>query len=767
MLRLFLLAVLLLSAFSECFAQTSSSLYGTVTDSSGAVVAGARVEATRGFTAQFTDADADGKFRIDNLTPGRYRLTATRQGFAVHASDVNIQAGSNPELTIRLDAASVVETLTVSDVVDAYDAQTSTTATRLELPLIEVPQSVGVVTRKLMEDRQVLRLHETADNVSGVRPSPGYGGLSSNNYYIRGFRGVFAGGSFRNGFRDYTFLSARDVANVDRVEFLKGPSSVMYGQSEVGGVVNTITKQPLPDHMRSLTMTTGSFGLARPTLDFTGPLNRSKSLLYRANFAFERSDGYRDLHRSESYFLAPALTWRATSATTVRFEAEMQRYDYLFDVGLPAEPEFLLVPTSRFYGEPVNNSLNRQINLILDVTHRFGENWSVRSGWNALVNHADPIYVSPSGLAADRRTVNRVAWDSEEISQNYSTQNELYGRFDTGSIRHNFVGGTELARYHFGYSFLGSAAAPIDLLNPVYGRTNLSFAPSFGTDDKGRLLGIYLQDQITIGKYFRALASMRGDFVDLRSFNRFSGVRANSRSFFNLTPRAGLVFMPRTSTSLYFSYAESFLPQFGISRTGERFDPLAGRQYEAGWKQNLFRDRVFATIAAYRIFRRNVLTPDVADPRFSIQTGEQQSKGIEFDLAGRLTRTVNLVVNYSAVDAYVSFDNRLLVGSKVVGLPKHSFGTMGTWEPDRGMFRGLSLGAGVYAFGARHTRLPNTSVLLDPYSRTDFMLGYRRPRWKVQANLKNAFDSRYYENGGFNIVPQAPVHAVVSLATYF
>lgn len=231
-----------------------------------------------------------------------------------------------------------------------YRVEEATTATKTDTPLRNTPQSVQVIDRQVMEDRQIIRLSEVAENVSGVQYAAGYGGLSSADYYVRGFS---TNGNLRNGFRDFVFISPRDVANIERIEFLKGPASVLYGLSEPGGTVNTVTKQSLSDPYYAGSMTFGSFSLYRPTVDLSGPLNANKSLLYRFNLAYENAGIFRDFTDSESIFVAPVVTWKVGPRTTLTTEMEYQNYQYTFDRTFRPDPEFLRLPVSRFLGEEV------------------------------------------------------------------------------------------------------------------------------------------------------------------------------------------------------------------------------------------------------------------------------------------------------------------------------------------------------------------------------------------------------------------------------
>jgi iron complex outermembrane receptor protein len=759
-----LFAILLPSSF--IWAQ--GTVQGTVQEQSGAAVPAARVLLEQGLVQREAVSDPQGRFQFDNVAAGDARLTVVRSGFTQSRQRLSVRDGVNPELTLKLEIAPVSESVTVVAEGDTYRPESATAGTKLDLLLFETPQAVSVITRRVVEDRQVLRLAELADNVAGVRSSPGYGGLSSANYYIRGFRGSFTGGNLRDGFRDYTFISAREVQGVERTEFLKGPASIVYGQQEVGGIVNTVLKRPNPKRAFQMGMQTGSFGLARPTIDLNTPLNRSESVLFRLNGAYEYSKSHRDFVRSESQYLSPALVWRLRPQTSVRFQVEMQRYRYLFDLGYFPEPEFFAQPVNQYYGEPgFNFTDTRQATATVEISHAFSDSWNLRSAVNGLVAEGKPRYINPASLQADRRTINRSAFQTDEMSQNYSWQNEVYGRFKTGPFQHNLVAGAELVRWEFRYVFLFGSAAAIDRINPVYGRIPSSFSPLFGDKTYANISGNYFQDQITLRRNLKLLVGGRADFVDQRSKDPLTGLRTNSRSTFNFAPRFGLLYNPLQSTAIYFSYTNSFLPQYGVSRTGERFDPQRGKQWELGAKQNFLGERLFGTLTLYSLERSNVPTTDTLDPRFSILTGKQRSKGLEAELTGRITRQWNVIGNYSAIDAFVSEDNRLRVGSKLVGVPKNSMGLWSTYDIDRGRLSGLGFGGGVFAASQRQARLPNVATWIPSYGRVDVYLAYRMRHWKLQLNIKNLNDVKWYEAQGSNVFPQATRRAIVSASYLF
>ncbi len=747
---------------------SGAEMAGRVQDASGGQIAGASVALRRGLIELRTSSDEQGGFRFTGVEAGAYRLEVVHSGFQTFAKQVELKEVRQEPLRVELAVSSLLEAVVVTTEADGYRPESSTMGTKLDLPLLDTPQAIGVVSRAVLEDRGVLRMAEAADNVSGVRASPGYGGLSSGNFYIRGFRGTFSGGNLRDGFRDYTFLSSRDVQGIERIEFLKGPSSILYGQAEVGGITNTVLKRPQPQRLVTVGLQAGGYGLWRPTLDLNTPLNAAGTLLFRLNGAYEKAESHRNFVQSESQYLSPALIWRMRPQTQLRVQAELQRYRYLFDTGYVPEPESLTLPRSNYYGEPgFNHSTTQQGSLSVEFTHSFSEQWNYRGALNALQSEGAMHYANPIGISADRRALNRAAYITDEATQNYHLQNELYGRFRTGALRHNLAGGTELVRWAFPYVFNFGSTVPIDLYNPRYGNVPSGFFPLFGDRTWANISGTYLQDQIALGEKLKLLVGLRADFVDQRSSDPLTGRRTSSRSIFNTAPRVGLLYNPWRSASVYGSYTNSFLPQFGVTSTGEAFEPQRGRQAEFGWKQLLLGDRVFTTATVYQIWKTNVPTPDPLNPRASILTGEQMSRGLELDVTGRLRSNWTLTGNYSAIDAHVSQDNRLLVGSKLVGVPKHSVGLLSNYTVDRGALSGLSFGGGIYAATRRQPTLPNRSTFIPSYGRLDLYAAYRRKHWEIQANLKNVNDSLYYEAQGSQIVPQPGRNAILAMRYRF
>jgi iron complex outermembrane recepter protein len=654
----------------------------------------------------------------------------------------------------------------------SYFAPNATTATKLDVPLRDVPASIQVIPRQLIEDKKIIRLNDLADYVSGVQAQSGYGGLSSQGYYFRGFETSFE--TFRNGFRDFGFLTPRDIANVERVEFLKGPASVLYGGSfgSIAGIVNTITKKPLADPFYQVSMTFGSYSLHRPAIDLSGPLTPDKSLLYRLNVAYENAGSYRDFIENESIFVAPALTWRIGPKTTVTFELEYQNFNYVFDRGLLPSAAFLNLPRKRFLGEPgFNRASLDALAITYNFEHNFSDNWKFRQGFNAnLVSNFQQNVrgsrFSEPLLEADGRSLPRRAEREPDSDQkNFTLQNELFGKFKTGSIRHNLLFGVELSRYRFSYAFFRATIDALDIFNPVYGAKpgefELAYSPeNYGADN----LGIYVQDLMELSPNLKLLAGLRFDSND-SFYKNEDGTVNQEQTDASVSPRLGLVYQPSDTTALYFSWSRSFNPQFfSRNRTGEPFEPETGEQFELGLKQDFLNKRLSLNLSAYQITKQNVLTADPEDTNFSIQTGEQKSRGVELDVIGQILPGLDIIATYAYTDAFVSEDNSIPVGETLVNAAKHRASVWMKYEIQSGNLSGLGFGVGVVFNGDRPIGLPNVLVL-PSYIRADAALFYRRDRLRLSLNVRNLTNTKYQESqGNFYFIPAAPISVYGSIS---
>ena len=627
---------------------------------------------------------------------------------------------------------------------------TGEVGTRTDTSLRDVPQAIQVIPQAVIEEQNALRLGEALRNASGVVTTTGRA-QEGDGVYIRGFGGPFNSSFLRNGIRDENgpFIIA-DPVNIERVEVLKGPASVLYGEVTPGGTVNIITERPLSEPSYEVEATVGNFDFNRGTLDFTGPLNESETVLYRLNAAAQTTDSFIDFFDEERYFIGPTLAFRFGDHTELILEGEYQETDSPGTFGVPAfgtaidNPNGDL-PLDLFTGEPDESKFNiRTYRLGYDLDHRFSDSWQIRNAFQLTDRDFDGLQIGLSGFQPDNRTADRFYFENVEpfSTRTYALDTYVTGEFSTGSIDHQLVAGFELARSETNTNGIFGDAGPLDLFDPVYGQP-LGSGTLFNSLQTNDSLGIYLQDQIDLTDNLILLLGGRFDIVD-QTFEDFVTDSETSQLDEAFSPRIGIVYQPIEPISLYDSYRRSFQQVVGSALDNSTFDPERGTQYEIGVKADIT-DQLSATLALYDLTRTNVLTEDPNDPIFSIQSGKQRSRGVELDVAGEILPGWNITAGYAYNDASVVEDNTFEEGNRLDNVPENSFNLWSTYDIQEGDFEGLGFGLGFFFIGDREGDLSNTFEL-DSYLRTDAAIYYKRDRFNAAINFKNLFDVDYFSN---------------------
>lgn len=685
--------------------------------------------------------------------------TPTTQPETQHTPNTQSENQTQPEEPTASEKP--IELIVTGDKNSGYFIPEATTAAKIDAPLRDIPASVQVISKEVIQDRQVVRLNELADNVSGVRPQATYGGLASQGYFIRGFSTGFE--TLRDGVKDSGFLSPRDVANIERVEFLKGPASVLYGSAtSPGGVVNTITKKPLADPFYQLNGTIGSNNFYRGAIDLSGPLLENRAALYRLNAAYENAKSFRDFVDNQSTFIAPMITVKAGERTNLTFGYEYQKYDYTFDRGFPSDNKVVFdLPINRFLGEPnLNRGELKSNNFTYTLESEFGDNnnWKFRQGFNVINVSGNTRGVQPRFIRDDGSSVARRYRNVDKEQNNLTFQNEISGKLKTGSVSHNVLVGLELSKYKSANDFSSANIGDLDIFNPVYGALAPTNLNRDNSEYGGNNIALYLQNLVELTPQIKLLAGGRFDNVDSFYRDVETGTLYNETSDSKFSPRVGLVYQPTDSTSIYASWTNSFNPQiFGRSQNDQAFKPETAEQFEVGIKQEFLNKRLSATLAYFDITKKNVLTTDPTDENFQIQTGEQKSRGVELDIVGEILPGWKIIGTYAYTDANISQDNdSSLLNNRLVGVPYNSASLWTTYELQKGNLQGFGLGLGLVYAGEREASLPN-NLKIPSYLRTDASIFYKRDNWRAAINFKNLLDTKYYESQGFFIVPAAPL----------
>ncbi|NDJ25545.1 TonB-dependent siderophore receptor [Nostoc sp. B(2019)] len=644
--------------------------------------------------------------------------------------------------------------LVVTGEQDGYRIPTASTATKTDTPLRDVPQAIQVIPQQVLQDQQVRRLNEALKNAPGVIAD------NSERSAFEGFtiRGFSNRNIIRNGLRDDTSITTNiNTENIDQIEVLRGPASVLFGQGGAGGTINIVTKKPQSIPFYSIEGTIGSFDSYGGSIDFTGPLNDDKTVLYRLNASVFTTDTFVDFFERDRFFIAPSLTWLMGDNTQLTLEAEYSDQRQPNDRGLPARGTVLpnrngQLPISRFIGEPFDeiDKNNRQsLRVGYNFEHRFSENWQFRNNFNFSYLSVDQNSLFPSELLEDDRTLERGLYVSKFAQQTYSLDTNVVGNFKSGSLDHKLLFGIDLSRdisYDEGLDSLRELD-PINIFDPIYRRDSLGAIieqiPDTPTISEG--LGIYLQDQISFSDNFKLVLGGRFDIVT-QELEDSQGETTAFQQDEAFSPRVGIVYQPSEAVSLYANYSRSF-QQVTDSSSNRLFIPERGTQYEVGMKVD-WTSNLSSTLALYQITRSNVLFTDLDDPsgRTSLQAGEQRSRGIELDITGEIAPGWKIIGGYAYNDAQVTEDNLIPEGNRINNVPEHAFSLWSTYEIQQGNLQGLGFGLGLFYVGERQGDLDNT-FSLPSYLRTDAALFYRRNNFRAALNVHNLFDNEYFETG--------------------
>lgn len=648
------------------------------------------------------------------------------------------------------DKPDAQDVVTVKAERQHYRSLSATGATKTDALLMDLPQSVRVLTGDLLRDAGVTTLTGALDLASGIAKQSPLGGLW-DSYAMRGFTGDpnFGSDYMVNGFsssRGYNGL--RDAGNTQNVEVLKGPASALYGRGEPGGTVNITTKKPkfAPEYGADVSL--GSFQTRRAAVDLTGPL--SDTVAYRLNAAHEEGHSFRDTLHVERSLFSPSFLWLAGEHTTVSYEIEAVRQRVPFDRGVVAvNGQLGLVPVARFLGEPGDGPMTvKSLGQHLFIHHALSDDWTLQAGASYRDSELSGYSTEANKLLSDGRTLNRQRRHRDFSATDVSARVEVLGKFRTGALAHEVLAGVDA--YHFDDHRVqlrrnpsAANAYAIDIFNPVYGGKAAALALSIDTQEGQKARGLYAQDQLDLGAQWKALVGVRHDTYTQDVTNNRLEV-SSGQSLSATSPRAGLVYQPSKTWSLYASAAKGFRPNSGISIANQAFPAERSRSYELGAK--LETGKLTGTLAVYDIRKRNVLTTNPANTDFAIAAGEVGSRGLELDVSGEVARGLRVSGAYAYTDASVTRgDTTIVTGSRLANVPRHSANLLATQQFALGT-GAASVGGGVQYVGERLGDVAASSSFTLPAYMTARLLASYSPSAKLRLalNVENLFNRSYY-----------------------
>lgn len=678
------------------------------------------------------------------------------------------QAASEPEST--LPEISVTSDAQGS----AYVAEEATVGTKIHAPLRDVPQSIQVLSRKVIDDQSAFRPHDLVQNVSGVYR----GNAVFGDSFI--FRGFSTSEFLRDGYPDRRG-SMRDSANVEQMEVLKGPASVLYGRVEPGGTLNYVTKRPLTAPRYVVDLKVDSFGMVRPSADLSTVSEDGKFGL-RVNAAVEHGGNFRDYSFSERTFASGAFVWKLTSDTQLTIELESLDDRRLLDRGVPRFGKGpAAIPVTRLISEPNDDRVVKERLFGYTLDHKLSSAWQLKHALRAYESsnqdHRTRFLQSAAQIAGSSTwngNVNRDLLLRDGNEQQITAQLELIGdvRLENG-MRHQLLFGLDIDKFDSSENSQTAATIvasnSINIYNPVYGNfVPVGLKQSALSESTILTKALYAQDLIELSPQWKALLGARYDMARNTSDDLLTkkSTAADSNA---LSPRAGIVWQPSRELSLYTSYSESFVPVIGQDVSGNLFKPTTGKQLEVGAKSEWFDGRLIASMAAFTIKKDNISVTDPVNTAFKLQTGQVTSDGIEFDISGSPMQGLNLMANFALTDARITRDTNVAsLGKRPANTPSKGAGVWVSYEMQDKEWRGWGGGMGAHYVGERQGDSAAT-FFLPSYTSWDSSIWYRANKWRIALKLENMFDKTYYisSHDSLGIYPGTPRNLLLSTTYQF
>lgn len=673
-------------------------------------------------------------------------------------------------------------------------------STKSDVPLIEVPQAISIISDLTIRERNVTRLSDVLTTVAGVSRSSTYGFYDA--YSIRGFDAAYSS-IYLDGLINEAGGggSVYELVGLQSVEVLKGPAASLYGGGSLGGLINMTSKRPERDAFLDASVSTGSYGLIEGTVDANAPLTRDGDLsarvvgLYRDVGSFVRFSGQNRL------YIQPSIRWQPSDHTDLTLIGTYKRdrdnpFSPLNAYGTVIPNVNGDVPIDFSVNEggdekPIQNETRSTIGYLFD--HRFSDSFGIsqslrymerRTFWDRWMFAGDVLDddLDDNGdpIPGTGHTIGRYYYGPyHDTTRSFLADQRARLELKTGPVTHKLMGGIDYR--HSRQEFAGDGdyrnELPLDLFNPDYSVPLTPVSEPYDGESRGEQLGFYVQEHAEIG-----------DRITVTLNGRWDRARSDGELQTAFSPRVGATVEIVKGVSLYGSWAKSFSPQFASQIVLESADdvptvignapPERGRNEEVGVKFALPAARLTGMLSAYRLTRSNVLQSDPQFPMFSRVSGLQRSKGLEVETHWRPTGTLSIDFAYSYIDAQYVEDEDVPVGTPLPNVPQHNLAGYAQYKFAGGALRGLGMIAGAQYNSARHvydyfyagTPYERDALMrLAPYTLVNLGLSYQLGDWLAQANVNNLLDKRYFPDACCiqRVTPGQPRNFRLTLSRHF
>lgn len=691
-------------------------------------------------------------------------------------------------------------------IVNGNKHQKPVSALRSGLKPMDTPQSVQVIGGEVIEQQQAIRLSEVIKNANGVYVSSARGG-AQESFFSRGYD-MSANNMFKNGFR-YNSGSIPDVAGLEKVEFLKGGSALLYGNVAPGGILNLVTKTPNFTKGGEVAMQMGSYSFYKPSFDFYGPLN--KSIAYRINGSYENSESFRDVVKNERIYVNPSFLFNVSEKTQITVQGDYLNADWTPDFGTGAittttTSTIVDVPRNNFYGALWSNGNTKSASASALLNHDFNKNWKLNFNTSFQTYNRESKSTSQLSSVKPNGDWTRPLTENKNLEQIYGDQLSLQGTFNTGKIKHQTFTGVDWENsFATAYTFAFTPANydTINLYNfdPSKQRTDEpnSRATQIVKTNTYRF-GAYFQDLISVTEQIKVLAGIRWSWqeAEATTYKETStgagnpekgtpvvGAKKLDNAF---SPKLGLVYQPTKDMSLFASYSNSFTPNTGTTVDLQPIKPSIIDQYEAGIKKDFWKGLLTTNVTVYQITNSNLAQMAEfkadgtvnTDSNIKTLNGATKSKGVEVDITARPTEGLSIIAGYSYNDMRYTDTSGLngsnIEGDRLVRTPQHTANASFFYTLPSGFLKGTSFGAIANYIGDRmggwNDQYDNTKpdginhreFPIDGYTTIDVSAGYTWKKVSVLCRLSNITNElNYTVHENYSINPIAPRQVMVSL----
>ncbi|WP_043312184.1 TonB-dependent siderophore receptor [Pseudomonas sp. ML96] len=711
-------------------------------------------------TAGKNSSGLNGSYSVDE---GLAQLLAGTGLQAVNAGGNYLLQAMASDDTLALDPASIQgQAYSSASADDGYVARRASVGSKTDAPLLETPTSVSVVTREQIEAQQPKTVAQALRYTPGVNAELAGPQFVTDQMMIRGFQ-MGTGRMLRDGTRtflpDFLGWDAPEPYGLERIEVLRGASSVLYGVSDPGGQVNLVSKRPTTEPLRHVQLQAGNLDYRQGAFDVSDALDEEGIWSYRLTGLLREADSQVDHISNRRQYVAPAISFRPSSDTEFTVLAEYQKQTGNFANPLPAAGTVFGTAQGRLDRDTyVGNTnydhmTNEKTSLGYVFEHHLDDVWTLRQNLRYSYYRQDSSELAIYGPIAPP-LYSRYLQEREGDGRLFTVDTQAQADFATGDVQHTLLGGFDYNNGKFDQtqdlSFVGEV---FDVFNPVHDEP-LTFIPqpAFGSDYQQKLsqTGVYLQDQLQLDSWVFVLGG-RYDWTSDQRDDRVPQTQKDER----FTARAGVVYLFDNGLAPYASYSESFLPTIGRAADGSQLEPTIGKQYEIGLKYEPVGYNALYTIAAFDLTREN-LTEYLP---FGVvrQDAEVRSKGIELEAKAEITQGLNLIGSYTWNDVEVTESNTGTEGTTPFRVPEHMASLWADYRVQGGALSGLRFGAGARYVGSTYGDSAN-SFKVDSYSVVDALVSY--PLGQLAANLEgvelslnavNLFDEDYVA-GCFNDV---------------